>query len=158
MTTDTGCSMSVEVFTGSERIPAATEDDLRALSDVPMVARLDRPAPWLDGALDAIDRVATLGKNWDSYDANAVDYESVACARKLTQCLADFVNVGAPVVTAAPQGEVAFCWDTGDWSLDASVDRTGLISYVFLDERDASQEREGRTRDVHDLVALITRW
>lgn len=152
MTTVAGCDTSVEAFAKFHQVLAATGDDLAALT------RGDNPAPWLDDALEAISSLAGLGGNWDSYGANAVDAGSVACARQVAEFLAGCVSVRPPVVTATPDGDVAFCWDTGNWSLDASVDRTGLISYAFIDERDAGKEYEGRTRDLSDLVGLITRW
>lgn len=154
-----GCDTSVEAFANTVSVSAATEDDTRALTrDSPVVAPRERPAPWLNDVLNAIDRLLTLRANWDSYGANAVNDESITWARELARFLSGLVSVDRPSVTATPDGDVAFCWDTGDWSLDASVDRTGLISYAFLDERDPSKEREGRTRNVGDLVELVTRW
>jgi hypothetical protein len=152
MTTCTACETYVEAFASASPVPAATGDDLAALT------RGDSPAPWLDDALQAINSLAGLGGNWDSYGASAIDSESVVSARRLAEFLAGIVSVKPPVVTATPEGDVAFCWDTGNWSLDASVDRTGLISYAFIDERDPGKEYEGRTRDLNDLVEIVTRW
>lgn len=153
------CESSVEAFVFSFEALSGTQIDTGALAPPRKVMAIrTSPADWLAEALDAIERLLTLGKNWDSYGANAVDQESVRRASELAQRLAWVENVEAPSITATPDGDVGFCWDTGEWSLDASVDPTGLISYVLLDEGDPSQEQEGRTRNVNDLAELATRW
>ena len=110
-----------EVFDESEIIPADTGSNVGVLSNFDTAPR-EEPAEWLMDALSSLERLRSLGKNWDSYGAAPVNPKSVGCGVVFARHIADFVPVLAPVVTATPEGDVGFCWDTGDWSLDLSID------------------------------------
>lgn len=154
------CDQGIEAFTPSTYpVQAATGVNTDALTlKAAMVAQRDRPAPWLEDALGALEALRVVGEDWDSYGAAAVAPGAIEPATDVCKYLASFVSICPPVVTATPAGEVGFCWDTGGWSLDVSVDRTGLISYVFLDEQDPGNDQEGRTRYLTELMPFLTRW
>ena len=159
MTTPPGCTINVEALVPSYPVSTTVEVETKALSaEHWVIARRDSPALWLQEVQKEIEALIGLEHNWDSYGASPVQGEAIAHAIALVRELSLYVNVKAPTVTATPDGCVGLCWDTGDWSLDASIDHTGLIGYVFLDEQDPSQEREGRTRSLGELVALLTQW
>lgn len=151
---------TLEAFASSHSVPAETREETAALvnSGDAVFAVRNCQAPWHEDAQDSIVRLLTLGKNWDSYGADAVKEASVRKALHLATRLSWIVNVERPSITATAEGNVGFSWDTGDWSLDAAIDGSGLISYVFLDERDSANEREGRTRNIRELIALATNW
>ncbi len=116
-----------------------------------------REAPeWINDLVSRIDALRALGPNWDSYGASPVNMTTIAHAREIARKLAGFVGVTRPVLSTGPNGEVGFSWDTGKWSLDASVDDEGMITYVYLEE--AGREVESRTRDPHDLLLFLTHW
>ncbi len=157
--TPSGTGSSSVAFAEGDPIPADAKEKSDALSREPVVLAVrDVPSAWLPSAIAELERLRELPPNWDSYGAQRVDRDSVLRATELLQCLARFIGTEAPTVTATPSGDAAFCWDAGAWSLDASVDPSGLISYVFLNEQDHSQDRDGRTRDAGTLAALLTSW
>ena len=114
--------------------------------------------PWLNGARQQLEQLALLPANWDSYEAAPVNGGAVSKAAQYLGYLARVVGVPAPSIGATPDGEVALAWDRGVWSLDASVDGSGLIRYVYLDERDHGNDHETRTRDVTQLVHFLAQW
>jgi hypothetical protein len=118
----------------------------------------ENPEPWLYDACQQLEQLALLPANWDSYGAAPVDNRAVKKAAQYLAYLACVVGVPAPGVGAAPDAEVALTWDEAAWSLDASVDASGLIRYVYLDERDHRNDRESRTRDIGQLVQFLAQW
>ena len=118
----------------------------------------ERPESWLDRACQQLEQLRLLLPNWDSYGAAPVDHTAIKKTAQYLAYLARVVGVPAPGVGAAPDGEVALTWDEAAWSLDASVDATGLIRYVYLDERDHRNDRETRTRDISQLVQFLAQW
>jgi len=79
------------------------------------------PPIWLAQRLLQIDRLSTLEQNWDSYGGFAIDSRSIALAKDVLKTLSRVETLEAPVVTAAPNGYVALCWDHSDRSLDIEV-------------------------------------
>lgn len=112
-------------------------------------------AEWLASTVQAIRSLLELPEGWDSYRAARAHEGSVTNALKLIRVLAEHPGIGKPVVTATPNGDVGLCWDVGEWSMDASIDPTGLISYCFLDETNRARDRDTRTRDIGELVELM---
>ena len=140
-------------------LPAETQAETAAFfADSPVLARHETRPAWLRTTLEKIGKLLDLEYNWDSYGAEPVHVQSVASARGIISFLAEFVGVEAPTVGATPDGEVGFCWDAGDWSLDAYVTTSGRVSYVYLDERDHARDREGRTSNPWELLELLTGW
>ena len=123
-----------------------------------VVAQNDAPHDWLGRVLDKLQRLATLGENWDSYGAAPVDHDSIREAQKLVEHLAMYVGVDEPAVGATPDGEAGLSWDGGPWSLDVDVTRDGRYEYVFLDDRDSTLSIEASTRDKDDLLIRLTTW
>jgi hypothetical protein len=149
---------SSSAFARDSALPSTAVGETAAFSPEPVVVAVrDFPAPWLEQVCDAIERLLELSDNWDSYGAKAIESDAVACAIGVIEHLSHIQNVPEPTVTPTPDGHVGFCWDTGEWSLDLSVDPSGLLSYVFLDQRDPSQEQESRTRNANDLLFFLTR-
>lgn len=111
---------------------------------------------WINDLVSRIDALRALGPNWDSYGASPVNITTIVHAQDIARKLAGFVGVTRPVLSPGPNGEVGFSWDTGKWSLDASIDVEGMITYVYLEE--AGREVESRTRDPRDLLPFLTQW
>ena len=123
-----------------------------------VVALRERPDGWLADALQRISDLAQLKPNWDSYGALRVSDEAIQHAMSAVKDLSKVVGVPVPTIGASPDGEVGFCWDAGKWSLDLTIDAEGILTYVYLDEKDPMNNREERTRSVQSLWALLTRW
>jgi len=115
-----------------------------------------RAATWLGDALAHVEQLGALPANWDSYGSAPVAMSSIVQACRFVTELAHVPGVMRPAITATPDGEVGFCWDTGRWSLDAAVEPSGAIRYAFV-ASDPPQERESVTRDISDLIPLLTR-
>ena len=149
-----------EVFFGTCGATPDKTDDTSALSQrmQTRVAMRTHPDPWLDQALSIVTDLLALEPNWSSYGSEVVKYESVRHAVDVLFWLAHIENVEAPTVTATPDGEVGFCWDAGDWSLDAWVETAGRINYVFIDETNHDNDRDTWTDNWQDLLPLLTRW
>ncbi len=150
----------IEKFSGAR--PIVTESDSAVAFDehglgTTLAVRTD-PASWLSNALNALRSLRALEQNWDSYGARPVNVDSIDQSKSLVSSLSRIENVSAPVVTATPAGHVGFCWDSGDWSLDAEVYPSGLVEYVYLDRRDSAADREARTRDYEELAMLLSSW
>jgi hypothetical protein len=144
---------------GTDAIVNSSPQGTAACFQLDFVCALrERPEPWLDRACQQLEQLRPLLPNWDSYGALAVDAGAIAETATCLAYLARVVGVPAPGVGAAPDGEVALTWDEATWSLDASVDASGLIRYVYLDERDHRNDRETRTRDIGQLVQLLAQW
>ena len=122
------------------------------------LAQREAPAEWLLATLKRIRELLFLGENWDSYGARAVHPGAVRAALAVAERLSRWVGVPVPAVTATGDGHVGFCWDEDEWSLDASVDDTGLVTYVFLNESRPQDDIEARTRNADNLLHLLTRW
>jgi hypothetical protein len=105
-----------------------------------------------------LKQLLALPGNWNSYGARPVSHDSLARASELAARLSYFVGVTEPVIGATPDGDVSFCWDSGTWSLDVWIDASGLITYVYLDERNRENDRDTRTRDIDQLIPLLTQW
>lgn len=159
MTTDVVASGCATAFQDGFRVIEPHSPDTGAWTLHEQVLAL-RSAPelWLDATRSEIDALSVLPENWDSYGAHAVGSSAIDHARGLMATLARVVGVNAPTVTATPEGDVGLCWDVGRWSLDASVDPSGLVTYVFLDEESDGNDQEGRTRDPAKLASLLARW
>ncbi len=151
--------LPVEAFYQGTPVPASVEQDTAALSGPGVVLALRaRPADWWVDARNAIRDLLTLPSNWDSYGASSVAPDSVGEALGGVEYLSCVAGVTLPTVTATGEGHVGLCWDVGRWSLDASIAPSGLIRYVFLDERDATRNQEGHTRDYSKLAELASSW
>lgn len=148
----------VGAFEQSDLVPADAGQDTVVLSKPLVVATREAPADWLSDVRSEIQQLLDLQENWDSYGAYRVDRESVQQALSVAAGLSWFVGIDQPTVTATPEGHVGFCWDSGHWSLDASIDSSGLISFVFLDREEPDRDRENRTRYVERLVEFLTSW
>jgi len=116
------------------------------------------PPPWLASRIAQIDRLMTLTQNWDSYGALSIDLRSIAQARSILRELSFVDSMDAPIVTAAPNGNVALCWDDGDRSLDLEFLPNGAIKFVYLNSRDKRKDQEGTTNDLPALASLWTQW
>jgi len=159
MSENTLTDAGVEAFEQSLGVPASTPEDTAALSSQGTVlASRNRPADWWSGVREKIEGLLSLNENWDSYGAKPVEPTAVHQALKVALDLSQIVGVDAPTVTATGDGHVGFCWDSGTWSVDASIDPSGLINYVLLDERLPGKERETRTRDLAELAVLVSGW
>ena len=150
----------VEMFSRARPIATASDSAIAFDEHSPgttLAVRTD-PASWLSDALKAIRSLRALEQNWDSYGARTVNDNSIERGKTLVSSLSRIENVAAPVVTATPAGHVGFCWDSGDWSLDAEVYPSGLVEYVYLDRRDSAADKEARTRDYEELAMLLSSW
>lgn len=147
------------VFAGSyNSVPAEASADAVVLTRPTVFARRAAPPDWLADTIVKLDKLVGLEQNWDSYGASPVDHTSVATAKELIRYLAMFTNVDKPAVGATPDGQVGFSWDEGAWSLDVEVLSDGRFAYVYLDERDGSNDRETATRESSELLPLLTQW
>jgi hypothetical protein len=146
-----------QAFSNADVVGAGSIESPAAFG-VPVVAFRERPDEWLAGAQQKISDLATLKPNWDSYGALRVSDEAIRCAMSVVTELSKVVSVPEPTIGASPDGEVGFCWDAGNWSLDLTIDAGGVLAYVYLDEKDPMNNREERTRSVQSLLPLLTRW
>lgn len=115
----------------------------------------DPPADWLSECERLLFDLHRLAPNWDSYDADPVDRESVRQASVLLRALAVMPNIESPTVTATPDGNAAFCWDDGERSLDLEIQASGVVEYAYLDEVDDSKDEEGQTKDILSIAHLL---
>lgn len=122
----------------------------------PVFAVRTAPAPWFASVNQAILRLADRSENWDSYGAKAIDPAAVANATRIARELAMIEGVARPVVGGTPDGEVVFEWDTGEWSLDLTVDPSDQFHYAYLDRLDPACDDEQYTRNLDDLLVLLT--
>ncbi len=113
-------------------------------------------AAWLMQIREQIGQLARVAPDWDSYGAAAVDPEAIQSALDIADALAAHSSIAPPVVTATPHGHVGLCWDTGDRSIDASIDPDGAIEMVVIHRSRRGRDREVRTSDVGDLVSVLT--
>jgi len=143
-------------FTQETRINAFGRPSTAAYSQFVYALR-EEPPDWLKDTIASIRELRNLRPNWDSYGARSVDRSAVDMAERMVSELARWVGIPGPCVTATGEGWVGLCWDIGSYSLDASVDGSGNVSYVFLDEKDHRNDHEDRTSDLTPLVAYLTR-
>lgn len=142
-------------FSRIETKPSAIGEDMVVFSAGKMPAGLrSRPADWLEETKQQLLGLATLPDNWDSYGAQPVSHDAILRTSEIVAHLALLFGLDAPAITATPEGDVGLCWDHGDWSLEASIDSTGLINYVFLRAQPV-EEHEARTRDIRELASRL---
>jgi hypothetical protein len=142
---------------GTDAVVHSSPEETAAFSQCVFASR-GSPEPWANDACRQLRQLTQLPANWDSYGAAPINDRALEKAAQYLVYLACVVGVPAPGVGATPDGEVALTWDEAAWSLDASVDATGLIRYVYLDERDHRNDRETRTRDIGQLVQFLAQW
>jgi len=123
----------------------------------PVFAVRSAPADWHGDVDQAILRLLRRGENWDSHGAAPIDADAVANAREIARTLALIDGVPQPTVGGTPDGEVGLAWDVGEWSLDLTVDGSGLLHYVYLDEADSTRDVERRTRNSTEIANYLTR-
>ncbi len=111
---------------------------------------------WLRSVVHALGRLIELNDNWDTYGAKRVNLRSISYAAQIACLLARVDTISEPSVTATPEGDVAFVWDDGNTSLDLEVGPDGLMSFVFLDETDDKNSCSDRTREIEDVIRLLT--
>ena len=104
----------------------------------------------------SIQRLALFQEDWNSYGGAPIAPEAIANALRLVQDLARIDGVPAPAVGGTPDGEVGLAWDMGDWSLDLTIDGSGLLHYVYLDEGDSSLDVERSTRNLGEIANYLT--
>ena len=91
----------------------------------------------LDTVNKALDRLAGLGPNWNSYDARTIDPRAIAKAREILQAWnADRPDTAQPALVPHSDGAVSVSWH-GE-SAEFVVAADGEIESVFVerDERD----------------------
>jgi hypothetical protein len=145
-------------FTQDELLTARADDTSDGLIREVLIAFRKSVPPWLQGCLAQIGRMRDLKANWDSYGALPVDPDSLILAEPLLKDLAYVDTLEPPTVTASPAGNVAFCWDDGERSLDLEVRPDGILEYAYLNESQPAYDQEGETQDANALVYLLTRF
>ncbi len=153
--------MSATAFTKDESLSAQADATGDGLVQEVLIALRASPPPWLQGHLAQIDQMRDLRANWDSYGALPVDLDSIALAKSLLSQLAYVDTLEAPTVTASSAGNVAFCWDDGERSLDLEVRPDGILEYAYLNESQPALDEEGETCDedaLTFLAYLLTRF
>lgn len=148
-------ALSIGAWTREVSLADSNMQNANTTTTVCSGARLNCAADWLVSLSKRLDQIALLPDNWDSYGAAPVNGSSIRCAKRLLGELARAGNVPIPTVTAAPSGNVAFAWDGGNWSLDLTIDDTGLIEYVYLAANES--DRESRTRNPRELIVLLSK-
>jgi hypothetical protein len=141
-------------FDKSETMPATTGEEVASFFRGRTITLRNWPRDWLRNVILELRDLARLPGNWDSYGALPIAQESILAACHIVAHLALVPGIEAPAIVGTPDGDVGLCWDGGGWSLDASVDPTGLIRYVFIKSQ-PPEEVEGRTRDVRELVLRL---
>jgi hypothetical protein len=114
------------------------------------------PPGWLHDCIARIEQLRSLSANWNSYGALPIDLRSIMLAKSLLVELAFVDSIEEPTVTASPSGNVAFCWDDGERSLDVEVLPDNLLEYAYLNESQPSLDEEGQTCEVNKLAFLLT--
>ncbi len=114
---------------------------------------------WLKRVVDAVQSLPYNEANWDSYGSTPVDTDAGRLAILVLDRLSNIHTLEdfPPTISAAPSGEVLFCWDVGDLSLDITIDRTGLMTYVYLDHHNSNNDREQSTRDFDEIAQIVIR-
>ncbi len=136
------------------RADASAAGDPSLIQDF-VLQRKDDP-DWLDERLEQVRRLLELESNWNSYGANPIHFDSVLKARALLRALARIEEVESPTVTASPDGNVAFCWDSDRDSLDVEVLPDGVFQFAYIDESDSSKDEDGTTTDARRLALFLT--
>lgn len=148
-----------DAFRGNDTpIPAEAGTNTDALSHAAILAPREVYPTWLRETITKITNLATLQEDWDSYGALPIDRGSITKACEYICYLAGYVSVDSPAVAGTPDGHIGFSWDKGSWSLDAKILPDGRIEYVYLDERDATNDLDTTTRSWSDFLDLLTQW
>ena len=110
------------------------------------------PPTWVTPTVNALGRVLSLPRNWDSYGARSIDPANVGAAIELALAL---MNDGtpAPAVVPTSTGGVQLEWHTRGIDLEIEIRSPSRISACFEDQRthtswDVEQLNDfGRLRD-----------
>ena len=95
--------------------------------------------------------------NWDGYGAKAVSPETVDMAKRFAASIPS--HMGAPEVSADPDGELSFDWELGDnRRLSVSISAAGRLAFVSVN---GGQPRERgalwfRGNFPHELTAIAS--
>lgn len=120
--------------------------------------RSHQPAEWLSSTDRRLTELLELPPNWNSYDGNVADQQSVADARSLVMFLAEIVSIDQPDVGLTPDGLATLSWELdGSREVEVEIGATGAVSINHFDDT-VDLHQTIRTRDSGQLVELLTRW
>jgi len=105
----------------------------------------------------ALESLASLPPNWDSYGAAPANLRSLATAFDLAVCLHTLGSDRQPLVSLTPDGMAALTWEWNDGrcSLDVEVRPDGSLAYALVVDNQDDADREGVTGDPGTIAELI---
>jgi hypothetical protein len=104
-----------------------------------------------------LDRLSTLGPNWDREGARPIDPAILAAARRLIESLPGDISC-LPAVVPIADGNLQFEWNDGPRSLELEVADPETIHYLkWLPEEGIEEEDFFPIADVDSAISLI-RW
>lgn len=136
----------------------ATPGSSSSVSEHSLIAIRRSTPHWLNDSISTIRRLRNLRPNWDSYGASPINEASIRCAENMLARLSSVETISAPSISASPAGNVFFCWDALDRSLDVEVRPDGTMSFVYLDEVNPLKDKDGVVETVDTLLSLWTQW
>src|SRR5450432_4780371 len=92
------------------------------------VKSLQSPA-WLKETYDRIQQLASLQRNWDSYDGAPIPPKAISMAGFLLSNL-DVEDMPRPHVAAIPDGGVGLHWRIANRDIEIEVESSGEIHFL----------------------------
>lgn len=156
MNTSLDYGTNATVFTDVADVISSTMSDALAFTLVP--ASKSKPCSWLEDAIEQIRRLGDLDENWDSYGAARIQRNSIRNALAIIEQLGGCIDLEQrpPTIDATPEGCVGLCWDIGGWALDLEIDGFGLIHFVYLDHFDESNDDDGCTQNLSQIIRYLS--
>jgi hypothetical protein len=103
--------------------------------------RLPQGESW-SAALEQVQRLQSLGADWDGQGAQAPSPVLLESARQLAEVLARHAFPPPCRVVAGPDGEVLLEWQAGDAYLEAEIGRPGTAEWLLILPDQTSQHGE----------------
>lgn len=120
---------------------------------------LGDPNPWLIDAWRALETMARLEENWDSYGSRPLSMTAVEAASRVLYVLRNR-RMPAPQLVPVSGGGLQFEWQEGNRELELEVFPDGRVGFLLVQDSEPLTEGElphGATREVQALADWLTR-
>jgi hypothetical protein len=101
-----------------------------------------RPRRWWTRACSRLDELLRLPANWDSYDADPLESQTVDSAKGLLECLGSVLDLPEPSVSPTRIGGVLLQWRSGTKEIEVELVSRDAASFAYADDA-TSEEDEG---------------
>jgi len=148
---------------GADFYALATKSLFNRSDDIPEFELAERLRPALRGTVDRIKSFASLGDNWDSYGAEAMEGSTIVKAIRFFSIIVSKLpkDAALPFVAPACDGHIHFEWEMVFKALKLSIPKEENTpwEYLSIDKTSKKTRREpGRALNMGKMADIVLDW